>query len=145
MKLNECLKKLRQCSGYTQQNVADALGIDRSSYTYYETGKTIPPLSTVAKLANLYNVSIEELLGKQPEKKGHTLVLNAPKMSRPLQHDLEKFKTLSKDEQSIILAYRAMKDKARFIDFMNDYIVREVSEADYFFGNDLDDLHNNNS
>ena len=36
------LKYYRSECKLTQQDVADLLGLERSSYTYYETGKTEP-------------------------------------------------------------------------------------------------------
>ena len=40
--LSRTLKKLRKNCGYTQKEVAKELGVDRSTYAYYETGKTTP-------------------------------------------------------------------------------------------------------
>ena len=39
------LKYYRHECGLTQQQVADRLKIERSTYTYYETGKTKPDIS----------------------------------------------------------------------------------------------------
>ena len=52
------LKFYRQNSGFTQQQVADALHIERTTYTYYEIGKTLPNLITLKKLAQIYHVSV---------------------------------------------------------------------------------------
>lgn len=48
----------------TQRQVAEALKLDRSSYAYYETGKCQPSLDTLLKLADLYDVSTDYLLGR---------------------------------------------------------------------------------
>lgn len=53
---------LRTKAGLTQQKVADALDIDRSTYTYYESGKTEPSLSNLKKIADLYKVDFNTLL-----------------------------------------------------------------------------------
>ena len=56
-------KILRQERGLTQQQVADALGISRSAYAYYEIGKTRPSLESLVHIARMYDVSVDFLLG----------------------------------------------------------------------------------
>ena len=41
-KISEKIKKFRKKINYTQKQVADYLGVDRSTYSYYELGKIIP-------------------------------------------------------------------------------------------------------
>lgn len=56
------LKYYRHECGLTQQQVADRLKIERSTYTYYETGKTKPDINTLIKIAKVYNISYTALL-----------------------------------------------------------------------------------
>lgn len=48
------VRLLREASGFTQKHVADFLGIQRSTYSNYETGDRELPLSVMEKLADLY-------------------------------------------------------------------------------------------
>ena len=57
------LRELRTKHGFTQAEIAGKLGLDRSTYTYYETGKTKPELAVIVILCELYHVSADELLG----------------------------------------------------------------------------------
>lgn len=66
--LPERLRLLRKQNHMNQQDVAAPLHIDRSTYAYYETGTTQPPLSILVKLALLYDVTTDFLLG-YPQKK----------------------------------------------------------------------------
>ena len=50
----------------SQQQVADLLNIDRSTYGYYELGKTQPPYRVLIKLKKLYDVTYDELF--EPEQ-----------------------------------------------------------------------------
>jgi transcriptional regulator with XRE-family HTH domain len=61
--ISERLIELRTERGYTQQNVADYLKIDRSNYSKYELGKLEVNLDMLIALAKLYNVSTDFLLG----------------------------------------------------------------------------------
>ena len=56
------LKLKRKQLGLTQQLMSDLLNLERSTYAYYETGKTSPSLETLSKLAAMFDCSIEDLL-----------------------------------------------------------------------------------
>lgn len=58
------LKELRQSKNLTQQKIARLLCVDRSTYSYYETGKTQPSLQTLLQLSDFYDVSLDYLAGK---------------------------------------------------------------------------------
>lgn len=57
------LKRFREESGYTQSILANILGVERSTYTYYETGKTTPVIFDLMRLCRLYRISLDELCG----------------------------------------------------------------------------------
>lgn len=52
---------------WTQSYVADKIGIARVTYTAYENGTKTPPPDMVKKLANLYGVTTDYLLGNEDE------------------------------------------------------------------------------
>lgn len=58
----ERLKKCRTSKGYSQERVADFLGITRQGYGKYEIGKAEPDLKTLTKLSNILGVSTDFLL-----------------------------------------------------------------------------------
>lgn len=60
----EELKKIRKNSKMTQQEVADKLAIKRSTYASYENSTNQPTLDTLKKLASLFDVSLDMLLGR---------------------------------------------------------------------------------
>jgi transcriptional regulator with XRE-family HTH domain len=62
--IGERLKLLREEKGLKQLDIAQMLGVSRTTYTQYETGKSEPDLTTVAKLADYFNVSLDYLLGR---------------------------------------------------------------------------------
>lgn len=55
------LKELRKEKGLTQQDIANLLKIPKSTYGFYEVGKTEPNIETLKKLANFYDVSLDFL------------------------------------------------------------------------------------
>ncbi len=60
--LSEKLKELRNLKGYTQKEVALLLDFNRVTYTNYEHGVSEPNISTLKKLASIFDVSIDYLL-----------------------------------------------------------------------------------
>lgn len=57
------VKALREQHNYSLYFVAKTLGITPTSYRNYEIGKCRPEYENLVKLANLYDVSIDFLLG----------------------------------------------------------------------------------
>ena len=56
------LRNLRKEKGYTQQQMADMLNISRSTYTYYETGKSQPSFQNLKKLCEILEVDYNKIL-----------------------------------------------------------------------------------
>jgi transcriptional regulator with XRE-family HTH domain len=64
MDLGKRLRELRLEKGLNQIDVANILGIERSTYGKYETGDSSPDYEKLLKLADFYNVSTDYILGK---------------------------------------------------------------------------------
>ena len=62
--LREKIIKLRKSHHLTQGQVAAELHIRKNTYSHYETGRIIPPLSSLIQLAKLYHVSLEEFVDR---------------------------------------------------------------------------------
>lgn len=63
------LKTLRNNLGFTQEDVAKKVGLTKSAYGYYEQGKTVPDAYMVSKLAEIFNVTTDYILGRTDIKK----------------------------------------------------------------------------
>ena len=63
MECHERLKELREEKNYIQQYVASELNVVQRTYSKYERGEVEITASTVIKLARLFNVSTDYLLG----------------------------------------------------------------------------------
>lgn len=62
MSFGERLRAARENKGYTQQQIADLMKIDKSTYCGYETGKRQPDVQKIKQLSVLLGVSGDELL-----------------------------------------------------------------------------------
>ncbi len=52
----------REEAGMTQNEVAQALGVNQSAVSFWENGKTQPRSAQLPKIAKLYGVTVDELL-----------------------------------------------------------------------------------
>ncbi len=95
---SENLIKLRKNKGFTQQQVASKLGIDRTTYTKYETGVSEPGFEMLIRLSQMLNVSLDELFGGP--------------VNDPLTAAVSDSRTesLSEDELELIAAYRGLNE-----------------------------------
>lgn len=59
----EQLKFFRKRLHWTQADVASKIGVDRSTYTKYENGQSEPSLDIIQRLADMFDVSIDTLIG----------------------------------------------------------------------------------
>ena len=57
------LRDLREDCDLTQEQLVEALGMHKTTYTNYEQGKREIPFALVIRLANFYNVSINYIAG----------------------------------------------------------------------------------
>ena len=60
--LKENLIMLRNLHGYSQEEIAEKIGISRQAYAKWERGATVPDIVKCAALAQVYDVSIDSLL-----------------------------------------------------------------------------------
>lgn len=116
--LSEQLKIIRKANKFTQQGLADAIGIERSTYASYETGRNKPDVILLSKIAKVFGVSSDFILEIDT-----TVPLNVEDI--PVQYNKKKsgnklVSTLSKEEKSVLAKYRLLSDnkKTELVDFL---------------------------
>lgn len=128
--LGKKLKYYRENCELSQQQVANTLNIDRSTYTYYETGKTTPSASTLLKLSKIFNVPCAVFL----ESINQELNLNSKvadsidEMFYDGEDDVitadDRIYGLSKEEKELVISYRVLDavKKEKFDEFLRNLI-----------------------
>ncbi|MBG9548321.1 LexA family protein [Cytobacillus firmus] len=58
------LRELRDIEGWTQEEVAKKLGVSKQTYSHYENEKRKPGLKTIRKLAEVYQVNIDDIFAE---------------------------------------------------------------------------------
>ena len=83
--LNEILKEKRKELDLTQQHVADHLNVTRQTVSSWEVGKSFPDISTLIKISDFYQLSLDYML------KGD---VNLMKKIKKDTNDLKKYQNI---------------------------------------------------
>lgn len=91
------LKQLRTDKGWTQEELAQKLELAKSTVSHYESGRNEPETKMIIKIAQLFNISVDELLGNVHFKNEPKIVLYGT------DGKLVDISDLSKEDQDYIL------------------------------------------
>lgn len=64
---NENLRSAREHKGLSQKEVAERIGVAKSTYSLYESGNREPNVQTIKKISDVLNISADKLLGIENE------------------------------------------------------------------------------
>lgn len=62
------IRDLREDHDWKQEYVAEKLSIKQTTYSKYELGKVKIPIEALVKLADLYDVSLDYLVGRSDKR-----------------------------------------------------------------------------
>ena len=103
--LADRLRQARLQAGYSQQNIADALNVNRATYTYYETGKTTPDPVTLGRIAHICGAPIEFFFEEEPV--APLLLTDRERCPKKAMPDPSRIGELSAEEKQLIALLRA--------------------------------------
>lgn len=114
--LKDKLKEHRLRCGFSQQQVGDVLNMHRSTYSFYESGKTEPSVDNLRLLAMMFGVSLDDLLELPPRGIGVGGLSDGGydnEFAYLKEDSINRVKDLTRDEKTLILHFRIMTDKQR--------------------------------
>ncbi len=111
LQIGDNLKRFRKACALSQQQVADAVNIERSSYTCYETGKSIPPIPTAVKLARAFGVTLDDLISSSNNDllQGRVAEPESDFYAGEPILPVTNFQNLTKIERELVIHFRLMK------------------------------------
>lgn len=95
--LGDSLKKARKQAGFTQEQLAERVGVSRGAKARYEAGEIEPSLKTLVLLADTLRVSTDDLLGRE-RPSGYALEDLSPQAVRALEEFIRVLKNGSGTE-----------------------------------------------
>lgn len=75
--VGDVIRVLRKKRGYSQAQLADAMGLRRSAIGNYERGIREPDLDTIEAFADFFDVSVSDLMGREEPNYRYQFVLTA--------------------------------------------------------------------
>lgn len=124
------LKKYRKTHGYKQQDLADLLGVERSTYSKYETIR-FPELDKVLQLSAFYGISLDALfepfIDSNDSEISRNLLIASPEIEEIGDGVIN---TLSADEKKLILYYRNSYRKDEIMKKAYDILCSDSEVAD---------------
>ena len=66
--LNERIRELRKKAGYSQQQMARKLHLTQGAISQWENGITVPAADQLSALADVFEITVDELLGRAVEQ-----------------------------------------------------------------------------
>ncbi len=96
MKFGENLKKLRKSKNYSQDILAEKVGVSRQSVSKWETGDAYPEMNNILELCKIFHCKINDLINDSiidVDSLDEEIKMNVVKFKKEKQ---KKFKTISK-------------------------------------------------
>ena len=95
--LGKNVKEFRLEKGLTQKELAEKIGVTQGTIHFWEQGINEPTSGYLVKLADFFNISIDELLSYEKKDKTHTMPPKLEKLMRT-------FNTLTESQQDLALS-----------------------------------------
>ena len=67
LKIGRILVEHRRRRNITQEELAEYIGVSKASVSKWETATTYPDITLLPQLATFFNISIDELVGYEPQ------------------------------------------------------------------------------
>lgn len=90
------VKEKRSARDLSQRQLGDLVGVTQQAVGRWETGQAFPDTAILLRLADLFDLSVDQLLGRAPKP-------------APIEIEISP-QQYSNDEQALIEKYRRMKD-----------------------------------
>lgn len=144
MNFQKNLIALRKINGYSARSFSKKLDIPYTTYLAYEKTEREPKYTLLIQIANVLNVSLDELLGRTPKnederlKKEINAILSISDTKFLKLHDINSgfvtFEICGNDENLIRHAYFRKKDLLAIIELIrNDFRKKEKNELYAWF------------
>lgn len=104
----ERLKTLRESRQLTQARLAELIGVNARAYNRWERGNFVPQLDTLIKIADVLNVTLDELTGR-------TAAVQEPLVHNPRLHALlRQVDALpDADQQALVILMDSLVKRAK--------------------------------
>ena len=97
---NENLRYAREQKGLSQKDVAEKIGVAKSTYSLYVSGNREPNVQTIKKISDVLNVSADDLLGINSEPTTIAAHFDGDEYTEEQLNRIREFAKLIKQEEN---------------------------------------------
>lgn len=121
--------RLRKEKGFTQEDIASKINISAQAVSKWENDISLPDIAILGDLADIFNLSIDELLGRNLEQKVELLDENGKKNINKMAL---KIKVISEDGDKvninlpIALVKACIESGANFVDLGGNKSLKDI-------------------
>ena len=72
MTMGEKILNMRKARGWSQEELAERIGVTRQAVSRWEAGGSYPDMNLIPSIANYFGVTIDELFGYHNERESKT-------------------------------------------------------------------------
>lgn len=119
------LQMLRKKHKLSQREVASYLNISRQTCSHYENGRISPPLDALISLANLYHISLDEILIQRK-------ILNAPALPDESANPCNENSISKLSSISLIYEPSTITEEVKFIHSIRTLTLAQKHEVLHF-------------
>ena len=109
----EVLRKLRTDRGLTQKSVAEALNVNRSTYSFHESGKTLPDFQRVSALAKIFEVPMGQMVEMLSNPEKTEQAASKKRVPKKVSAEPTVIGQLRPEEKSLIAIFRRCDPTSR--------------------------------
>lgn len=106
------LRRLRNDHNYTQMLIGRKLNISRQAYSNYETGKRIPDIDMLIRIADIYHVTLEQLVSQTCTKDGVINEISGPYFTG-MEIESADMIYLTREEVELLTHFRSASEDDR--------------------------------
>lgn len=103
------------------------MGIDRSTYSYYELGKIVPDVKTILSLSKIFGVNYTEILEPESRTQLSDFSSDIKSTGNSAKNDILDFKNITSEERNLLIAFRMLSETSKYetLKFMNDKLKKK--------------------
>lgn len=115
-KFSANLKRFRKQKKLTQEELATKIGVIRATYWAYEKGTIMPPYEKIELIADVFGITIDELMGRDTDKSDISDDLS--RLIRKLEKENQVYDGKLLNEQTRQLLIASLENSVKLLKIM---------------------------
>ena len=135
MNIGEQILFLRKNRGITQEQLAQKLGITNQAVSKWESGQCLPDIQLLPEIAEYFNVSVDELMGRTAAKNDDDILIILKNKIECAESGTEmaQIMKIAKALHAIVLVMESQKTESGYPKFEMDETIEHAIDSEWGF------------